>query len=40
MVIEEKQETRAPLSRERVLAAAIELADQGGIESLTMRALA
>ena len=30
---------RAPLSRERVLRAAIELADQGGIESLTMRKL-
>jgi hypothetical protein len=29
MVIEEKQETPAPLSTERVLAAAIELADQG-----------
>ena len=31
---------RIPLSRERVLAAAIELADEGGIESLTMRKLA
>ena len=31
---------RLPLSRERVLAAAIELADEGGIESLTMRKLA
>ena len=30
---------RAPLSRERVLRAAIALADQGGIESLTMRGL-
>jgi AcrR family transcriptional regulator len=30
---------RAPLSRERVLRAAIELADQGGLESLTMRKL-
>src|SRR4029077_16802564 len=31
---------RLPLSRERILTAAIELADQGGIESLTMRKLA
>jgi AcrR family transcriptional regulator len=30
---------RAPLSRERVLRAAIALADEGGIESLTMRGL-
>jgi AcrR family transcriptional regulator len=30
---------RTPLSRERVLRAAITLADQGGIESLTMRRL-
>ena len=30
---------RLPLSRDRVLRAAIELADQGGIESLTMRRL-
>ena len=30
---------RAPLSRERVLRAAIALADDGGIESLTMRGL-
>jgi AcrR family transcriptional regulator len=30
---------RAPLSRERVLRAAVALADQGGIESLTMRRL-
>src|SRR5438046_7190344 len=33
-------EPRIPLSRERVLQAAIELADEGGIESLTMRKLA
>ena len=33
-------EQRVPLSRERVLQAAIALADQGGIESLTMRKLA
>jgi AcrR family transcriptional regulator len=31
---------RAPLSRERVLRAAIQLADRGGIASLTMRRLA
>jgi AcrR family transcriptional regulator len=31
---------RKPLSRERVLEAAIRLADEGGIESLTMRKLA
>jgi AcrR family transcriptional regulator len=31
---------RTPLSRERVLQAAIRLADEGGIESLTMRRLA
>ena len=30
---------RTPLSRERVLRAALELADAGGIESLTMRRL-
>lgn len=33
-------EARVPLSRERVLGAAIGLADAGGIESLTMRKLA
>ena len=32
--------SRTPLSRERVLRAAIGLADEGGIESLTMRTLA
>ena len=31
---------RAPLSRERVLRAAVELADDGGLESLSMRRLA
>jgi AcrR family transcriptional regulator len=31
---------RAPLSRERVLRAAVELADEGGIEALSMRNLA
>src|SRR3990172_2239934 len=35
-----KREIRTPLSRERVLRAAIELADEGGIESLSMRRLA
>ena len=30
---------RRPLSRERVLDAAIKLADQGGLESLSMRKL-
>jgi AcrR family transcriptional regulator len=33
-------EPRIPLSRERVLRAAIKVADEGGIESLTMRRLA
>jgi AcrR family transcriptional regulator len=33
-------EPRIPLSKDRVLAAAIGVADQGGIESLTMRKLA
>ena len=35
-----RSETRMPLSRQRVLRAAIDLADAGGIESLTMRRLA
>jgi AcrR family transcriptional regulator len=38
--IDPSAQPRIPLSRERVLAAAIELADEGGIESLTMRKLA
>ncbi|BCJ76031.1 TetR family transcriptional regulator [Catellatospora sp. IY07-71] len=33
-------ETRAPLSRDRVLRAAVKLADEGGIASVTMRRLA
>jgi AcrR family transcriptional regulator len=37
---EQRTEPRIPLSRERVLRAAVNLADQGGIESLTMRRLA
>jgi AcrR family transcriptional regulator len=32
-------ETRTPLSRERVLRAAVELADRGGVEALSMRKL-
>src|SRR5437899_12798303 len=35
-----KAEPRIPLSRERVLSAAITLADEGGIEWLSMRKLA
>jgi AcrR family transcriptional regulator len=35
-----RSQSRVPLSRERVLDAAIRLADEGGIESLTMRKLA
>jgi AcrR family transcriptional regulator len=35
-----RSQSRVPLSRERVLDAAIRLADEGGIESLTMRRLA
>ena len=35
-----RADARTPLSRDRVLRAAIELADAGGIESLTMRRLA
>ena len=36
----QREATRTPLSRGRVLRAAIELADAGGLESLTMRRLA
>ena len=35
-----RSQPRVPLSRERVLHAAVRLADEGGIESLTMRKLA
>lgn len=35
-----QSESRTPLSRHRVLRAAVKLADKGGIESLTMRRLA
>ena len=38
--VESRLEVRIPLSRERVLRAAIKVADEGGIESLTMRRLA
>jgi AcrR family transcriptional regulator len=31
---------RIPLNRDRVLAAAVALADEGGLESMTMRKLA
>jgi AcrR family transcriptional regulator len=36
----ERTKRRTPLNRERVLSAAVALADQGGFESLTMRNLA
>ena len=38
--IETGTEVRAPLTRERILRTAVELADRGGIESLSMRKLA
>ena len=38
--VESRIEPRIPLSRERVLRAAVKVADEGGIESLTMRRLA
>jgi AcrR family transcriptional regulator len=38
--VEERSRTREPLSRERILQAAVELADQGGVESLSMRKIA
>ena len=34
-----KTQSRRPLTRDRILQAALELADEGGIESLTMRNL-
>lgn len=42
MTTEAKQETspRTPLSRRRILAAAVAVADEGGLEALTMRGLA
>ena len=39
MAVESAKKARAPLSRERVLRAAVEMADERGIEALTMRAL-
>src|ERR671931_423197 len=35
-----RSKTRRPLSRERILRAALDLVDEGGIESLSMRKLA
>jgi AcrR family transcriptional regulator len=42
MATEARDETRSriPLSKERILSAAVELADGGGLEALTMRSLA
>jgi AcrR family transcriptional regulator len=40
MVTQNSPRTRDPLSRERVLSAAIELADEAGLGALTMRGLA
>lgn len=40
MAIPESRSTRQPLDRERIVAAAIELADEDGLESLSMRRLA
>ena len=39
-MVTEKKDTRTPLNREKVLEAAIDVADEGGIEALTMRGLA
>lgn len=39
MLIEQPTEARTPLNKERVLQAAVELADRGGIEALSMRKL-
>ena len=38
--IEETERAREPLTRERILAAAVALADEGGVEALSMRRLA
>ena len=40
MISEQSQQRREPLSRERVLRAALALADEAGVESLSMRKLA
>ena len=39
MAVESAKKSRAPLTRDRVLRAAVELADERGIDALTMRAL-
>ena len=39
MAVEPAKKARAPLTRERVLRAAVDLADERGIDALTMRAL-
>ena len=38
--IDEDAKPRIPLSRERILRAAVELADEGGVESISMRKIA
>ena len=38
--IKERSHTREPLSRERILATAVALADEGGVDSLSMRRIA
>jgi AcrR family transcriptional regulator len=38
--ITERSQTREPLSRERILGAAVALADEGGVDSLSMRRIA
>jgi AcrR family transcriptional regulator len=38
--IEAKAEPREPLTKERILRAAVALADEGGVESLSMLRLA
>ena len=38
--VERSAEPRVPLSRDRVLRAAISIADEGGLEALSMRKLA
>jgi AcrR family transcriptional regulator len=40
MLVATRTEPRVPLSRERVLQAAVKIADEGGIRALTMRRLA
>ncbi|MGH2525299.1 MAG: TetR/AcrR family transcriptional regulator, partial [Actinomycetota bacterium] len=38
--IKERSQTREPLSRERILGAAVALVDKGGVDSLSMRRIA